>query len=302
MKPMKESVLMLTSPSKRQFEPPATMYKRQKVVNLKKSVKISSMKDVESLNVQKEEETICSYHFFGEFDPKENGWTIAHNCYEFTEEYLDTIDFKQALNGKFVKRDEKGIVFEKIMIPSKGIVYRRRQIHGYNDESVVSFKILVQQREYYKNDQKLEEIVAEYANGDLHHYYQIKAKESQFNEIKNQIQKFNPVPCRSRIMEGIYRYKGDVYQKLALFYKMNEIDYHQWSTGLKNHKRHCESIFFNKQEDIMDATIMFMRRDGEIPRKYPDPLLISKDQFLLEFSKISESEFADYKQYSDESE
>ena len=179
------------------------VFKRQKVVKINQN--LTNMNNITLvLKEDLPEETICSYHFYARFNPLDHGWIVSQECHEFIEEYLDTKDFQQALNGKFVKKSENGIVSEKILIRSKGIVYRKRQVPSYNGESVVPFKILGQRREFQKDQSKLMEIVAEYENGDRHHFYQIKSNNvDKFEALKNSFEGFSPKPCRSPIMEGV---------------------------------------------------------------------------------------------------
>eukprot|EP00834_Sanchytrium_tribonematis_P003510 NODE_137_length_16306_cov_0.462640.p5 type:complete len:298 gc:universal NODE_137_length_16306_cov_0.462640:6998-7891(+) len=264
---------------------------------------MADMAMIDNLERQAESrETIYSFHFTTESNPLDQGWILSRECYESKEIYYDTKDFRQAMNGKFVKRVENGVIIEKIVSQSKGLIYRKRKVYDYEQDDVVPFKILIQCQDYQKNNVELLEIVAEYPNGDRHHFYQLQAGSLKELEFKIKlIRFFEPQSCRSTIMEGIYRYSNLVlYKSIANICEIRNAEYASCGTGLNKKERHTNSHFYKKSVSDIDFIIMCLRIDGEIPDKYPDPLLNFK-QFLTTFKKISEQETKNYNEYSDNS-
>ena len=290
---MRDPVMILSSPSKRPFLEAEAITKKKVTANLRE------MSEINEFQVKNPPEMCFSFHFYADFDPLAHGWTLVKDLSESTEDYLDTTDFQQALNGQFVKRDGEGIITIKQMVRNnKSIAYRKHLAKEYSQCSISPFSMLIQSNEYKKDAIKLIASVTEYKDGDTFKIYQIRtSSEADLKTAIVAIQQFNPKESRSRIMEGIYRYKGSLYAKIAEHYEVKDKVYYSNCTDFFD-VRHSKSPFKGNKISFLEQTIMDMRKERLIPLKYPDPHEIGIKAFEQEFNKLSEQD--DYSEKEDD--
>eukprot|EP00835_Amoeboradix_gromovi_P006545 NODE_791_length_4216_cov_0.181686.p3 type:complete len:186 gc:universal NODE_791_length_4216_cov_0.181686:95-652(+) len=146
-------------------------------------------------------------------------------------------------------------------------------LHGLLEHTYLIREIWYKRPNCDQNIQ-LREIEAEYPDGDLHHYFVVKAIDQDIPDDWK-MKYSNCKVCRPKVMEFLFRYYQTIYNEIAY---QTEIDYFSSCSVLfcnrkSNGKfiRHSKSPFFDKEASDMEDRIISCRSEGLFPTQYTDP-------------------------------